>query len=174
MPAGLVATTVRVLASTFDTVLSALLATQTYFASATASVGSMPVGIEVSSSFEPGSITASEFGSACSASPPPLRPIQAATTAAEQQGSTGRQERARRASPDRGDAGRRGGAIELRVLAQDRPLESLQLGSRLETELVRRPPSALAIGLESIGLTSGAIEREHQLPLEALARGVRP
>ena len=102
----------------------------------------------------------------------PLRPIQAATAAASSRSSAEHHERRAAASSDRGEPSRRGRAIELRVLAQDRALESLQLGPRLEAELVREPPAALAIGLERIGLPSGAIEREHQLPPEAFARGV--
>ena len=90
----------------------------------------------------------------------------------EQQQPAGHHERRAPASSDRGEPSRRGRAIELRVLAQDRALESLQLGPRLEAELVREPPAALAIGLERIRLPSGAVEREHQLPPHALARGV--
>jgi len=64
--------------------------------------------------------------------------------------------------------------LEGGVLPQDRPLELLQRGSRLDPELVDEHPSGPLVGLERLLLASGAIEREdlllsQPLPVRLLA-----
>ena len=62
-------------------------------------------------------------------------------------------------------AGRRS---KSRILAEDRLLEAPELGGRLKPELVVQDAPRLAIRVECIGLPPGAVEREHELPPEAL------
>src|SRR5262249_25403925 len=62
--------------------------------------------------------------------------------------------------------------VEARVLAQDAQLELLQRGPRVDAELLdERPPSALEDG-ERLRLPVAAIQREHQLAAETLAKSV--
>ena len=56
------------------------------------------------------------------------------------------------------------------VLGEDRALEPLQVGAGLETELFHKRPLRIAIAVERLGLPAGAIEREHDLTAQALAR----
>ena len=67
---------------------------------------------------------------------------------------------------------RRARRIELGVLLEDRPLQPLQLRSRLEPEVVREPAPSVAVDLERLGLAPAAVEREHQLATEPLAERV--
>jgi hypothetical protein len=65
-----------------------------------------------------------------------------------------------------------GGGTELRILAQDRALERLQLGAGLESELRDpRAPGPL-VALERVDLPPRAVQRHHELGLEALVQGV--
>ncbi len=59
------------------------------------------------------------------------------------------------------------------VLAQDRRLELLQLGARVEAELLDEGLARIAVRRERIGLAPGAVEREHELPARPLAQGLR-
>ena len=52
---------------------------------------------------------------------------------------------------------------EFRILAQDCPLELLQLGPRLDSELFDEDPAGPPVGIERFGLASRAVEREHVL-----------
>jgi hypothetical protein len=63
---------------------------------------------------------------------------------------------------------RREREIEARILVQDRQLELLQRPARVDPELVdeRTPPSL--VDAERLGLPAAAVEREHQLPAQAL------
>ena len=55
-------------------------------------------------------------------------------------------------------------------MRQDRPLEVLQGRPGLDSELVHQRRSRVPVALKRVGLTPGAVEREHQLPLQALAQ----
>ena len=55
------------------------------------------------------------------------------------------------------------------LLHEDRTLELLQIDAGLEAELVVQEPPRVPIEVETLGLTATAVEREHQLPTEALA-----
>ncbi len=67
---------------------------------------------------------------------------------------------------------RPGRARELRVLTQDRVVQLAQLLARLDAELADEHRSCATIGLEGLGLSPAAIQREHELRGEALARGM--
>ena len=58
------------------------------------------------------------------------------------------------------------------VLVQDRALERLELGARLEPKLVREERARRAVNLQRFGLPAGAVEREHQLPMRSLRQRV--
>ena len=60
--------------------------------------------------------------------------------------------------------------LERGVLAQDRLLESLQRRARIDSELVPQMLSRLPVGLERLGLTPAAVQREHQLAVQPLAQ----
>ena len=62
--------------------------------------------------------------------------------------------------------------IELGVLLEDRPLQPLQLRSRLEPQVVREPAPSVAVDLERLGLAPTAVEGKHQLAAEPLAERV--
>jgi hypothetical protein len=59
-------------------------------------------------------------------------------------------------------------------MLEDRPLEPPQLVARLEAELVGKQTPALAVHIESFGLTSRPIERQHQLCARALPERLLP
>ena len=59
------------------------------------------------------------------------------------------------------------------VLAQDRCLELSELGPRVETELLDERLAGIAVRGERVGLASGAVEREHELPAWPLAQRLR-
>ena len=65
------------------------------------------------------------------------------------------------------------GAIERRVLREDRILQAPQLGARLDTDLVDQDRARLPVGLERLRLSSAAIQREHASRVQLLAQGVR-
>ena len=62
--------------------------------------------------------------------------------------------------------------IELGVLLEDRPLQPLQLRSRLQSQVARETAASVAIDVEGLGLASAAVEREHQLAPQPLAERV--
>ena len=57
-----------------------------------------------------------------------------------------------------------------RVLAKDRLLELVQRRARLDAELVDEQPARLAIDLERLGLSTGAVERSHERRAQPLAQ----
>ena len=65
---------------------------------------------------------------------------------------------------------RRGRRVDRRVLSEDRPLELAERRPRLEAELVKQRLPGVAIDVERIGLTTRPVQRQHQLPLQALAQ----
>jgi hypothetical protein len=60
--------------------------------------------------------------------------------------------------------------LETRVLGQDRALELFERRTRLDPELIDQHPAGLLIALERVGLATAAVQREHQLGLQALAQ----
>ena len=52
-------------------------------------------------------------------------------------------------------------------------LESLQRIARLDPQLLHEHASCVLVDLERLRLTAGAIEREHQLPAQALLQRMR-
>ena len=84
--------------------------------------------------------------------------------------------RAARARPRRSDPRRRAGRTagrKRRLLAQDRRVQRLQRGARLDAELVDAAPPRVLVGAQRLGLAARAVEGEHELAAQALAQGVR-
>ncbi len=54
-------------------------------------------------------------------------------------------------------------------MVEDLPLQLLQLGAGLEPELVGEPAPSRLVGGEGFGLTTGAIQRPHELGERSLA-----
>ena len=50
-----------------------------------------------------------------------------------------------------------------RVMAQDRPLEPLQLLAGFEPQVVGKRAPRLLVGTQGLGLAPGSVESEHQL-----------
>jgi len=68
---------------------------------------------------------------------------------------------------------RRGaGRLEIELLAENRRLELLQTRARLDPQLLDEHPTPLLEHLERLRLPAGAVEREHQLLPEPLAKRV--
>src|SRR5439155_8660982 len=69
---------------------------------------------------------------------------------------------------------RRSAAFELqgRILPQNRALELLERRARVDAQLVDERPARILVCLERFGLSSGAVEGEHQMSAEALAQRV--
>ena len=68
-------------------------------------------------------------------------------------------------------AARPGGArFEGRVLGQDLLLQALQLGARLDPDLLDQRRARLVVGLERLRLAPGAIEGEHALRVQMLSQ----
>jgi hypothetical protein len=63
-----------------------------------------------------------------------------------------------------------GGQVELLVVPQDRLLELLQLGGRIDAELVDERLPRLAVGLERLCLPPCAVERQHQLSTQPFSQ----
>jgi hypothetical protein len=63
--------------------------------------------------------------------------------------------------------------VERRVVGKDLPLERLQLAARFEAEFADEPCACGAVDVEGLRLSSGAVERQHQLAVDALAQWVR-
>jgi len=59
--------------------------------------------------------------------------------------------------------------VECRVLAQDRRLELAQLGRRLDAQAVDERLVGQPVGLEGVGLASGAVEGQHLLAAQPFA-----
>ncbi len=64
------------------------------------------------------------------------------------------------------------GQIERRVLPQYRALKSLQCRAGLQAELLDQGPARRLVGLQRLGLPPAAVERDHQLPVQALTQRV--
>ena len=62
--------------------------------------------------------------------------------------------------------------VERRVLAQDRVVQALQLGRRLDPDLVDQRPPGVAVGLQRLGLAPAPVQREHPLRVQPLAQRV--
>ena len=65
-----------------------------------------------------------------------------------------------------------GREIEPRVLLQDGRLHGAELGSGLHADLLGQLLPRLAVGVERLGLAPAAVERDHQLAGEPLARRI--
>src|SRR5262249_57763871 len=70
--------------------------------------------------------------------------------------------------------GRRGCALETRLLAEDGAVEPLQRRARLDAELVDECAPGVEIRLERLGLAARAVERQHQLAAQPFAERVLP
>ena len=66
----------------------------------------------------------------------------------------------------------RGGASSDGILLEHGPLERLELRPRLESEARRGRLARVAVRSQGVRLPAGPVERNHQLPAEALAVGV--
>ena len=67
----------------------------------------------------------------------------------------------------------RPGQVERRVVGEDRVVQVLQLGARLDPDLVDERVPRVAVGLERLRLAAGAIQREHPLGVQVLAQRIR-
>ncbi len=65
------------------------------------------------------------------------------------------------------------GRVERGVVREDLIVEALQLGARLDPDLVHEPGARRPVGGERIGLPAGAVEREHVLRVQVLAERLR-
>ncbi len=73
------------------------------------------------------------------------------------------------------DRGRRRGGPgheQADVVGEDRALERAQPGRRVDAELLVERPAVRLVGGQRVGLAPAAVEREHQLPAQALAQRV--
>ena len=61
--------------------------------------------------------------------------------------------------------------FEIRVLSQNALLEALELGRRVDAELVTQQSSGPGVRLEGVRLTALTIERDHQQTPDTLAQG---
>jgi hypothetical protein len=53
-------------------------------------------------------------------------------------------------------------------LVQDRPLEALEIWSRVDSQFIGKSPVGLLVNLEGLCLPSSAVQREHQMTAESL------
>ena len=68
--------------------------------------------------------------------------------------------------------GESGGGQQRRVLAQDRRLERLELGARVDAQLVAEALLGLGVRRQRVDLSARAVERQHQLSAQPLVEGV--
>ena len=61
---------------------------------------------------------------------------------------------------------------EGRILAEDRQLEGLELGGRVDAQLVGENAPSLPVHAQRIGLAAGAVEGAHELSSQVLAQGL--
>ena len=54
-------------------------------------------------------------------------------------------------------------------MGEDRLVEVVQLGARLDPELLDEDLAGVAVGLQRVGLAAAAVQREHQLRVQPLA-----
>ncbi len=59
------------------------------------------------------------------------------------------------------------------IVGEDRLLQALELRSGTQTELAVERPDRVAVGIQRLALTPGPIQREHELPAQALAQRLR-
>jgi hypothetical protein len=62
--------------------------------------------------------------------------------------------------------------VQSRILAEDRPLELLQSRAGLDPQLVDERSARVLVGVERLGLATGAVQRRHQVPAQALPERV--
>ena len=62
--------------------------------------------------------------------------------------------------------------VDLGILAEDHPVELLQLPARLDPELVVQNAAAVVVGLQGLCLPAAAVERQHQQSANALTHRV--
>ena len=74
---------------------------------------------------------------------------------------------ARRAAPPA--VGGLGRSRACGVVGEDRLVELVELGARLDPELLDEHLAGVAVGLQRVGLAAAAVEREHQLRVQPLA-----
>jgi hypothetical protein len=65
-----------------------------------------------------------------------------------------------------------GGELEGRVLAQDRLVKPAQVGSRLGADLLHQHRARGPVGLQRLGLPTGAVQGKHAQPVQPLAQRV--
>ena len=65
---------------------------------------------------------------------------------------------------------RRRALQQLRIVGEDRLLQALEIGSGTQPELGVERPHRLAVGVQRLPLTPGAVQRQHQLPVQPLAQ----
>ena len=53
-------------------------------------------------------------------------------------------------------------------------LKVAQRGPRLDSQLVDERPAGVLVDVERVGLASGPVQREHELPSEALSKRLAP
>ena len=120
---------------------------------------------------QPASCRSRRAPASVTSAPPPARRLAPSAPAATRARRRGR----RAAAPPRRRA-RAGGPAparaRARVVAQDRVLQRAELRPGLDAEVVGELLARLAVGVERLGLAAAAVEGEHQLPGEPLARRV--
>jgi hypothetical protein len=62
--------------------------------------------------------------------------------------------------------------LQRRVVGQDRRLEALELRAGIEAQILDQRMASALVGLERVGLSAAAVEREHELRVQPLAVGV--
>src|SRR5580765_595826 len=70
------------------------------------------------------------------------------------------------------DGLRRRGRSQRRVLAEDRKLDLAKLARRLDSELGVESGSGVGVDPERVALSTGSIQREHQLAAEPFSMGM--
>ena len=174
-PGEVVLTTLLARGAICVTVSSSRFATQMYPAPAATSAGRTPVGMVPTNRLDSGSITASELAVARSGSDASSPAAKIAATAAASRIAppaairTPPRLRPSRAGPS---ARRRTRRVDRRVLPEDRLLEGLELAARLEPELVGERTTRVLVARERIRLAARAVEGEHELGAQPLARGM--
>ncbi len=137
-------------------------------------VGPAPTGMTAAIRFVSGSMTATEFGTAARMPVLSSAPVKAKTAANDAAPRRSAPPIAIKRAPFRRTAPttRRWACwrVELLVMAENGLLELLQLAARLEPELAVEIGPRLLVPLERVGLTAGAVQREHELRPQTLAQ----
>ena len=144
----------------------------------------MPTGTAATTSFVFGSIAASEFGGTATIPADVRSRVTARTATATAAASKSAPptpssvkrrpvDRPQRRRPRARSRARRRNALrrrQRRIVGEHRLLEALQSLARLEAQLLGEQAARLVVDTQRVGLSAGAIEREHQLPAKALAQ----